>query len=368
LKADNPETNIPVTPAAPPTPPTSKRRYLIGIVVSVLAIVAIGGAVWWQREQERRYKWEPIPMPEKMARVTGKWSPQTLAERLKKSKKIRDEAAFLEAAQQVGMKEVEPGGYWLPEKAGPLELAKIFSQPAPLLKVTFPEGWTAEQMADRLKKSGFPAADDFRLLAYPPTSNTSPLEGRLFPDTYYLPRKDNAKQLSERLQSRYRDVLAKLPGPYAKGYNGVPLTATDVTILASLVERETDVASERPLVAGVLLNRLRIRMRLQCDASVQYARQRAKAMGLLPEGHQERLLFRHIREVEESPYNTYKVYGLPPAPICNPGEPSLQAAAKPRGSEYLFYVMSPKTGRHRFARTFEEHKRNIRLAKIEARQ
>ena len=133
--------------------------------------------------------------------------------------------------------------------------------------------------------------------------------------------------------------------------------------LASLVERETSVASERALVAGVLLQRLRTGMRLQCDASIQYARERALARGTLPIGHKERLLFSDLKI--DSPYNTYQNAGLPPGPICNPGKDSLHAAAAPQNTDKLFYVMSPKLGRHLFAKTFAEHGRNIRIVKAE---
>jgi UPF0755 protein len=193
----------------------------------------------------------------------------------------------------------------------------------------------------------------------------SPWEGRLFPDTYYLPRNGKAAQLASRLQERHREVMATLPRPFPEGYQKKPLTPDEVVILASLVERETSVPEERALIAGVLLNRLRIHMRLQCDATVQYARQRAAALGQVQVGHKERLLFRDIREVEKSPFNTYKIAGLPPGPICNPGKAALEAAARPKASEYLYYTMSPKLGRHRFAKTFEEHKHNNRLAKME---
>ncbi len=122
---------------------------------------------------------------------------------------------------------------------------------------------------------------------------------------------------------------------------------------------------ERPLIAGVLLNRLNINMRLQCDATVQYARRRAEEIGQLEagEGHKARLLFDDLKI--NSLYNTYQNAGLPPGPICNPGEDSLKAAARPEASPYFFYVMSPKLGRHRFAKTFDEHKHNIALAKLE---
>jgi UPF0755 protein len=344
-------------------------RVLKWIGVLLLLVVVAGAAGAWQMQQvkrarEHRRKWEPIVMPETVARVPSTWSAQTLAQRLKKSGKVRDADAFLEAAQQVGLTRVAEGGYKLPAKAGPLDLAKVFKQPPTLVKVTFPEGWTAAKMAQRLAANNFKAADEFKRLAYPANSLISPWEGRLFPDTYLLPHQGSGQQLLSRMHDRFKEVTARLPKTLPHAAENKALTLAQVVTLASLVERETYVDAERPLVAGVLLNRLRQGMRLQCDASVQYARERAQASGVLDAGHKERLLYRDL-EIE-SPYNTYRNAGLPPGPICNPGQAALQAAAAPRASEYLFYVMSPKLKRHRFAKTFDEHRHNIALAKAEA--
>jgi UPF0755 protein len=337
-----------------------------------LALLSVaGGAGAWRWNETRkaeaayRRKHEPIVMPEKLARVPEAWTAAVLAQRLEKSGKVRDAGAFAEAAQQIGLKNVQPGGYVLPAKAGPLQLAQIFKQPPPLRKVTFPEGWSAAKMAKRLAANNFPAAAAFTRAVYPSNSAVSPWEGRLFPDTYWLPQKGTAPQLLQRMNDRFREVVAALPKKFPPGENKKLMKLNDVVTLASLVERETDEPSERPIIAGVLLNRLHKGMRLQCDASVQYARERAKASGVLDEGHKERLLYSDL-EID-SPYNTYRNAGLPPGPICNPGKAALQAAAAPRTSEYLFYVMSPKLKRHRFAKTFDEHRHNIALAKAEAR-
>jgi UPF0755 protein len=337
----------------------------VGVLLLLTAIIGAAGMWQMKRAREYRRKWEPIVMPETIARVPADWSAQTLAQRLKKSGKVRDAEIFLEAAQQVGLTRVAEGGYTLPAKAGPVDLAKVFKQPPTLMKVTFPEGWTAAKMAQRLKANDFKAADEFKRLAYPANSAVSPWEGRLFPDTYLLPHKGNGRQLLSRMNDRFKEVTATLPKTFPKATENKALSMAEVVTLASLVERETRVDAERPLIAGVLLNRLRIGMRLQCDASVQYARERAQASGTLKIGHKERLLYRDL-EIE-SPYNTYRNAGLPPGPICNPGKAALQAAVAPRASEYLFYVMSPKLKRHRFAKTFDEHRRNIALAKAEAR-
>jgi len=330
------------------------------ILVLILAGAAAGG-VWWQREQDWRWRWEPIPMPERVARVPEIWEVDFLAERLQKTKKVRDAATFLEAARQVGLERVEVGGYMLPDKAGPRDLAQIFKAAPALQKVTFPEGFTAAQMAQRLAKNEFTAAKEFQHLVYPPGRAVSPWEGRLFPDTYLLPHKGTAQELVQRLYDRYKEIVAKLPKALPRGAKDKPLTLDEVTTLASLVERETSVPAERPLVAGVLMNRLVRKMPLQCDASVQYALQRAAAAKGI---HEHQIVLRRDYKFP-SPYNTYLYRGLPPGPICNPGEASLRAAAAPQATPYFFYVMSPKLRRHRFAKTFAEHQHNIALARRE---
>ena len=338
----------------------SKSIFIIATILSVIILIA--GIFLWKRGQDRQWRWAKIPMPERLARVPEAWSASTLGQRLLANKKIRDAATFQEAAEQAGLKAVPIGGYMLPAEAGPDDLAKIFARGPSHQKVTFPEGWTVAQMSTRLEKTGFVSGAQLHALAYPSAQQTSPLEGKLFPDTYWLALKASAPQLAARLRERHDEIIAGLPLPFPKAYNDKRLTLNEVVTLASLVERETDINSERPLVAGVLLKRLRDRMRLQCDASVQYALQRA-ALARGDEAHQ--VPTRQDYKFP-SPYNTYLNYGLPPAPICNPGRESLEAAARPKATEYLFYVWSPKLKRHRFAKTFSEHKRNIALAKLEA--
>jgi UPF0755 protein len=335
------------------------------IVALLFLLLIAGGAfgAWqWKKNEEYKWHWEAIPMPDPIARVPETWSADKLAERLKATKKVRDADTFREAAQQVQLTQVAPGGYELPEEAGPLELAKIFKAGPSMVKVTFPEGFTAMQIASRLEANKFSASREFLQMAYP-AGKASPWEGKLFPDTYLLSQRDNAKEIATILQERFGEVAAEMPEQLPIGADNKRLTKQQVVILASLVERETYVDSERPLIAGVLLNRLRKGMRLQCDATVQYARQLAQMQGHIEDGHKERLLYRDL-EID-SPYNTYKVAGLPPAPICNPGRASLLAAANPKSSPYFFYVMSPKYNKHRFAVTFAEHSRNVRLGRQE---
>jgi len=334
----------------------SKIPYIVAGLIVVLLTVA--GVFYWKQEQHRRWLWAKIPMSEALARVPEEWSVDTLAKRLQATKKVRDADTFKEAAQKVNLTTVKAGGYQLPETAGPQDLAEIFQRGPTHQKVTFPEGFTAHQMATRLSQNGFAAANDLRTLAYPAGHGSHAIEGHWFPDTYWLALNSSATDIAARLNKRYQEVIKELPQPFPTGYMNKRLTLDEVTVLASLVERETDVPSERALIAGVLLNRLRIRMRLQCDASVQYAIQQA-ALAQGDQSHQI-VLRRHYQF--PSPYNTYLNYGLPPGAICNPGLASLKAAARPQATKYLFYVWSPKLKRHRFSETFAGHRHNIALA------
>ena len=333
--------------------------------LAVLAVVAIGaGGAWkWKSDRDYTRKWGAIEMPERFARIMKPLSPQQLAPLLQEGGKVRDAGAFIEAAQQSNLKQIAVGGYQLPKSAGPRELAKVFQQAPTHAKVTFPEGWIGKQIASRLRGNNFKNADEFYRTVYPPGKNASPWEGRLFPDTYYLPKNGGAKQIIGIMTTRFQEVMSGIATSakkHPRGANNQKLTAAQVIVLASLVERETDIPEERPLVAGVLVSRLQKKMRLQCDASVQYARVLAEAQGKLPVGHKERLLYKDLWL--KSPYNTYRNAGLPPGAICNPSKSSLRAALEPKMTNNLFYVWSPKFKKHRFAPTFAEHIKNKNLA------
>lgn len=333
--------------------PRSKwPQFLFALLM--LGGIAAGGYSFWKRQEEKRraFRFAAIPMPESTARVPDDWSVDVLAGRLQKTSKVRDSAAFEEVADQIGLQTIKKGLYSLPDSASPLQLAKIFKAGPTLGRVTFPEGFTGWQMAARLKKNGFTNADTFEQLIYP-SGKPSPYEGTLFPQTYDLPFEGSAKSLTARLQKQFNTILKDLPKPYPK-VNGKPLTVTQLVTVASLVEREAASAQEMPVVAGVIFNRLNAPMRLQVDAAIQYGRL------LKGENHKKRLSF--VDYKFQSPYNTYLNDGLPPGPICNPGEAALKAAAKPAKTDALYYVYSPFLKHHRFARSYSDHLKNVRLA------
>ncbi len=221
-----------------------------------------------------------------------------------------------------------------------------------VVSVTFPEGLTIAEMAKIFEGHGFGTAQAFvaaaqdRSLVSSLDPQAQDLEGYLFPETYVVARHVEAKTLVRLMVERFRHVFTPdLAGPAAaRG-----LSPHQVVTLASIVEKETARPDERPLVAAVYENRLRIGMGLQCDPTVIYALQR--------EGRYTGNLRRDDLQMD-SPYNTYRHPGLPPGPIAAPGRASLDAVVHPADAEYLYFV-SRNDGSHVFAKTLAEHNRNV---------
>lgn len=179
----------------------------------------------------------------------------------------------------------------------------------------------------------------------------SKLEGLLLPETYSVEPKDDEAAILKRMVESF-DAVAERAG-VADAQSKVGVSPYQAIIVASLVERETRFDDERAKVAQVIYNRLKKGMPLQVDATVIYALGKSADSDV-------RVLFKDL-EID-SPYNTYKVKGLPPTPIAAPGEASLEAALNPDAGDFLFYVVTETSGRHSFARTGAEHAANIRKA------
>ncbi|TNE62098.1 MAG: endolytic transglycosylase MltG [Alphaproteobacteria bacterium] len=172
-------------------------------------------------------------------------------------------------------------------------------------------------------------------------------EGSLLPDTYFYDRGMQAEAVVRRMKSAMNEELARL---WQGRADGLPFDSPDdALVLASIVEKETGVAAERRLVAAVFVNRLKRGMRLQSDPTVTYG-----ITGGLP--LDRALTSADLREV--TPYNTYRIGGLPPTPIANPGRAALEAVLAPADVDYLYFV-ADGSGGHAFARTLEEHNRNV---------
>jgi UPF0755 protein len=208
-------------------------------------------------------------------------------------------------------------------------------------------------MAQVFEERGFGKAADFQNAAANAQliADLDPgardLEGYLFPETYSLPRNTPASDVVAQMVAGFKNALAPELRTAAEADG---LTVRQLVTLASLVEKETGAGDERPLVAAVYRNRLRIGMPMQADPTVIFALQKAGQ-------YNGNLTREHLRELD-SPYNTYKYPGLPPGPIAAPGRASLQAAAKPADVDYLYFV-SKNDGTHVFASTLDEHNRNV---------
>jgi UPF0755 protein len=225
-------------------------------------------------------------------------------------------------------------------------LAKLESGEIVLHPITVAEGLTVREVFAQLAASDVLAGD---LPEVPP-------EGTLLPETYMVPRAEARGQIVQKMQSAMRAELEKA---WREHGEGLPLESPEeVLTLASIIEKETAVPAEYPLVAAVFVNRLRKGMPLQTDPTVIYALTGG-------EGPLGRGLTRDDLQVEH-PYNTYRQPGLPPGPIANPGRAAIRAAVQPADVDYIYFV-ADGSGGHAFASTLEEHNRNVaRWRKLKA--
>jgi UPF0755 protein len=203
--------------------------------------------------------------------------------------------------------------------------------------VTVPEGKRAEEVAEILQKV-MPQYDDTWVEVLQAN------EGYLFPDTYLIPRDANADDVVAIMRNTFFVKVADL------GLTAESSELNEIVTMASLIEREAKTNEEKPMVASVLHNRINDAMPLDIDATLQYISGPKNGKWWYPPTGEERTI--------DSPYNTYRVVGLPPAPIASPGIESMRAAMNPATSEYYFYIHEPNGTVH-FARTNAEHNRNV---------
>lgn len=288
---------------------------------------------------------------------------------------ISSAVRFRVAAEEIDLAStLMPGPYELVTGMSNEEVFAVFAEgppPPPTVRFTVQEGLVVEQTLARLAAQ-FPAweEDDFRavldarrdagengdgLLRIPPwvpepgeAGDVEAFEGVLFPETYDVFEDASPLQILQRMVDQLERTMDAIPALSLERAERQGLTRYDLMIIASLIERETRVDAERPVVAGVIGNRLEEGMRLQIDATVLYARGE----------HTERVL---IADTEiDSPYNTYQVDGLPPTPISGFGAASLRAAFDPADVPYRYYVLDAACdGSHVFAETLDQHNANV---------
>jgi UPF0755 protein len=330
----------------------------LGLLLLLALLVAVGAvaAIYWRAGRPYR----GYNGAELFVDIPAGSGTIAIGQRLAAAGVVRDPVTFRFALWMSGRaRALKAGEYRFDQPMTPFDvIGKLARGDVYVVSVTFPEGLTIEEMSVIFAAHGFgpassfvAAANDVSLIrALDPGARN--LEGYLFPDTYLLPRRADAQRLIRTMVQGFERVLT--PG-LRSAVEARGLSIHQAVTLASIVEKESARTDERPVVAGVYLNRFRIGMALQCDPTVIYALKRAGTYaGTL----------RHDDLSFDSPYNTYRYAGLPPGPIASPGRGSLEATVNPADVEYLYFV-SRNDGTHEFARTLEEHNRNVQKYQVE---
>jgi UPF0755 protein len=343
-----------------------------GLLAVVVALILIAGWVgWWyvERAKPEGEVSEPVPF-----NVLADDTVDSIATRLEAQGFVTDASVFTWYVERNGGIDVVPGYYQLRmnDHMGNV-LARLRTPPdQTYARVTFPEGYTLQQMAERLAEAqprltaeAFLAAansPDVQSAFRPPGVTT--LEGLLFPDTYQVSNADNEAQVVERMVTLMERVANQEDLEAKAAVQG--RSPYEILIIASIIEKEAKLDEDRAKIARVIYNRLYLGMPLQIDATVYYGQDRS-------------IPFPELRQID-TPYNTYLHEGLPPTPISNPGRASIQAALNPAPNPaagdpvcqvlpdptqnciYLFYVLANEQGGHAFAVTAEQHQANVDAA------
>lgn len=323
-----------------------KTWSIIGISMLILFALVIGlgiAAFVWGNQQLAPVN--PADQQKQLIVVPKGASTTEVAELLVKKGIVRNQLVFRLSARQDGLdRDLQAGSYELSPAMSTAEIIATFREGSQAIWVTLPEGLRVEEVAARFAAADLPAfdADEFIELA-------RPSEGRLFPDTYLIPRESTAQQLFALLT---RTFQSKVEQKLAAQLQQNERSLDEILVFASLVQRESNSPADMRQVAGVINNRLNQGMKLDIDATLSYLRgydQQNESWWSAPSPS--------LKSVE-SPYNTYLVAGLPPAPIANPGIAAIQAALDPDPVTALFYLHTP-SGQAYYADTLAEHTANI---------
>jgi UPF0755 protein len=341
-------------------------RKIIGLV-----FVAVLGAAGW-------FAWAVLtptqPSGQVFVMLHPGYSTHRIAAELKKAGIIRSEEAFVFWHYYHHGRLLKAGEYLFDKPSNIIDIQKRLRRGDVYFHtVVVPEGYTMFDIARAVEAAGLGSADDFLKVAQSDTgliADIAPgarsLEGYLFPETYEFSRMMTMHDMAAAMVKQFRQVAHQMNlisaesaqarlrvvvdrAPQADAPTEAPNDVERTVIMASIVEKETAVAEERPLVASVYYNRLNKGIALDADPSIIYAE-------LLAGTYQGAL--HHADMQFHSPYNTYRNAGLPPGPIGNPGRSALEAAMHPAQSDYYYFVADAQ-GHHRFARTMEEHNKNV---------
>jgi UPF0755 protein len=333
------------------------KGLLTGLVLIFLA--AAGAALFWNDLQ--RYARTPVSgdTSERDVRIASGTGFHAVCEILTEKGLVKHPWRFKILARLRGLdKQLKAGNYLLSADLSPEELlAALVSGREHLLRLTIPEGYNLKQIAAAVEAAGFGSADAFLKMVSDPVVvkryglNAKTLEGYLFPDTYLFPAEATQKVIVDSMVQRFQEQFSD---KWRKRAEELHMSVHEVVTLASIIEKETGDPKERPLISSVFHNRLKKGMRLETDPTVIY--------GIKDfDGNLKRKDLRTY-----TPYNTYKIKGLPPGPIASPGAGALEAALYPAKSAYLYFV-SRKDTTHQFSTNIKDHNAAVRKYQLRHR-
>lgn len=331
----------PTAAPQPPAPPTRERGGVLSAVSGFLTLFAVLGlaAMLGLVVLDRQINEAGPLVNDKVVVVPARSSVGEMGTLLAREGVIEHPTLFELTARFARKQPLKAGEFNFKAHASIDDVIDTLIQGRPVQHaITFPEGLTSEQIVARLNENEILTGD---IVETPP-------EGSLLPDTYKFERGDSRQKILNLMRAKQREVLTQI---WNRRSPEVPVrTPQEMVTLASIVEKETGRADERPRVAGVFVNRLQKRMKLQSDPTIVYGL--VGGRGTLGRG----ILRSEIDR--PTPYNTYVIEGLPPGPIANPGRAALEAVANPSRTKDLYFV-ADGTGGHAFAESLDAHNRNV---------
>lgn len=326
-------------------PASDERGFARALMMALLALIALGaitaiGGWLYAQNQYAGAGPETADGADRIVMIQNGAGTGQIASRLEEAGAITNADNFRIAVRLTSNDgALRAGEYAIPSGASMKEIIDLLISGRSLLHpITVPEGLTSAMIVAIVEEAEVLTGE---------VPDTIPAEGSLLPDTYMVHRGDTREAVLARMAAAHDEVMEEL---WPQRQEGLPFdTPEEALILASIVEKETGLAAERPQVAAVFVNRLRIPMRLESDPTIIYGISQGVPLG------------RGLRRSEidrRTEYNTYQIDGLPPTPICNPGRASIAAVLNPPETDALFFV-ADGSGGHAFAATYSEHLRNV---------
>ncbi len=349
----DPKTNKPMPENKTPEKTNSSKKKIIGCilagVVFIVLAAAVAGLIWMKAFLDTPAVTDGKPQ---VFTITPGQSLDTIARNLNREGLITDPRRFkLYTLYKKAATRIKAGEYVISPALPPDRiLAALLSGRVKLYRFTVPEGLNMDETALLAQKANLCTRETFLGLSRDKefirdlnlTGHT--LEGYLYPDTYYFPKGTTCRAVIKKMVTTFTQVFN---ATWEKRAKSLGFSVHEIVTLASIIEKETGDASERPLIASVFHNRLKKRMRLESDPTVIYG----------VDDYHGRIRYKHLRR--KTPYNTYQMYGLPLGPIANPGALAIEAALYPTKSDYIFFVSKNDTT-HKFSKNLRDHNKAVR--------